>query len=124
MRLKQGLESSLAEIVNRISRFDKVVGVILFGSRARGEYDEFSDYDLIVLFPSREEMWKTWDSLFEETSRMKMNLHVIPQTIDELRSANPAFLEELYVHSRLLYAKYPFEAFIKSPQGNPHRLRL
>jgi predicted nucleotidyltransferase len=113
MRLKQGLESSLAEIVNRISRFDKVVGVILFGSRARGEYDEFSDYDLIVLFPSREEMWKTWDSLFEETSRMKMNLHVIPQTIDELREANPAFLEELYAHSKLLYAKYPFEAFIR-----------
>ncbi|MEM0118126.1 MAG: nucleotidyltransferase domain-containing protein [Conexivisphaerales archaeon] len=120
MKLEQEQGSILAEIVNTISSFKEVIGIILFGSRARGDYDEYSDYDVIVLFASKDDMWKEWDSLFEATSRMKINLHVIPQTIEELKSANPAFLEELNMHGRLLYAKYPFEAFFKQPQLKEH----
>jgi predicted nucleotidyltransferase len=43
MKLEQGQESILADIVNTFSRFEEVIGIILFGSRARGDHDEFSD---------------------------------------------------------------------------------
>lgn len=116
MKLEQGQESILAEIVSVFSGFEEVIGIILFGSRARGDYDEFSDYDLIVLFDGKEKMWKRWEALFEASGKMKVTLHLIPQTLDELRRANPAFLEELNEHGRLLYAKYPFEAFLMRPE--------
>ncbi len=116
MKSDQGQESTVAEIVNTFSRFEEVIGIILFGSRARGDYDEFSDYDLIVLFDSKEKMWKRWEALFEASSKMKVMLHLIPQTLEELKSANPAFLEELNEHARLLYAKYPFEASLRRPE--------
>ena len=35
-------------------KFQGVVGIVLFGSQARGDYDEFSDYDLLVLFENKQ----------------------------------------------------------------------
>ncbi|NOX62540.1 MAG: nucleotidyltransferase domain-containing protein [Chloroflexi bacterium] len=42
---------NLAEIVNRLVRGLHPERVYLFGSRARGEEDEHSDYDLLVVVP-------------------------------------------------------------------------
>jgi hypothetical protein len=40
-----------------------------------------------------------------------MNLHVIPQTLEELKAANPAFLEDLVKHGKILFARFPLEVF-------------
>lgn len=46
------LNNQVKEFLNQIrSRFgDNLVKVILYGSRARGDFDESSDYDLIMIF--------------------------------------------------------------------------
>jgi len=42
-----------------------------------------------------------------------MDLHAIPQTIQELENANPIFLDELAVHGKVLYARLPIEVFLR-----------
>ncbi|MEM2940142.1 MAG: nucleotidyltransferase domain-containing protein [Thermoproteota archaeon] len=39
-----------------MSLIREVITIILFGSFARGDYDEYSDYDLLVVFRNKESM--------------------------------------------------------------------
>jgi len=119
LRLKERHVLDLSKIVDVVSKIQGVVGVFLFGSLARGDYDEYSDYDLLVVFADNVMMWRNWDSLFEAVGRLKMNLHLIPETVEELKGANPAFLDDLFTHGKILFAKLPLEVFPK-----PLRLEL
>jgi len=85
-----------------LTRFQGVVGVFLFGSFARGDYDEFSDHDLLVIFEDKVSMWQSWDELFQAVGNLRMDLHVIPETLEEFEAANPVFLEELFKYGKVL----------------------
>jgi len=58
MKLEERHKLDLSRIVKKISRIHGVVGIFLFGSLARGDYDKYSDYDLLVLFEDKVLMWK------------------------------------------------------------------
>ena len=122
MRLKERHLSDLNNIVEVISRIHGIVGVFLFGSFARGDYDQYSDYDLLVIFQEKASMWQNWDALFQSVTSLNMNLHVIPETIEELKTANPVFLDELSKHGRILFAKFPLEVFSKPARLKPFSL--
>ena len=113
MSLKTRHISDLRAMVDAISRFKGVVGVLLFGSVARGDYDEYSDYDLLVIFEDKPSMWQCWDDLFMTTSTLGKNYHVIPETLEEFKRANPAFLEELSKYGKVLFARLPLEVFLR-----------
>jgi predicted nucleotidyltransferase len=120
--LKEKHVLDLSSVVDAISRIHGVVGVFLFGSFARGDYDEYSDYDLLVLFEDKASMWKKWDELFQSISSLRMSLHVIPETLEELRAANPVFQDELSKQGRVLFAKFPLEVFSKPARLKPFNL--
>jgi len=122
MRLKETHKLDLSKIISEISKIQAVTGVFLFGSLARGDYDEYSDYDLLVLFEDKISMWQNWDRLFQAVGNLKMNLHVIPQTLEELKTANAVFLNELFKYGKILYAKFPFEIFPKPLKLEPFHL--
>jgi len=109
MRLKERLRLDLSKIVDVVSKVQGVVGVFLFGSLARGDFDEFSDYDLLVVFEDKTVMWRKWDALFEAVGDLRLNLHVVPQALEELKVANPVFLDDLFKHGKVLFARFPFE---------------
>jgi len=111
LRLKERHVLDLSKIVDVVSRIEGVIGVFLFGSLARGDYDEFSDYDLLVVFEDKAVMWRNWDALFEAVGRLRMSLHVVPETVEELKSANPVFLDDLFRHGKFLFARLPLEVF-------------
>jgi predicted nucleotidyltransferase len=113
VNLKVNQVSDLNKIINVISKFDGVIGVLLFGSFARGDYDEYSDYDLLVIFEDRNSMWGCWDDLFQSVGSLKMNLHLIPETLEEFKNANPVFLEELSKHGKVVFARQPLEVSLK-----------
>jgi predicted nucleotidyltransferase len=113
MKLKEKHTSDLSKIVNAASKIQGVIGILLFGSLARGDYDEYSDYDLLVLFEDKTLMWRSWDELFQAVGDLKLNLHVIPETLEELRTANPVFLNELFKHGKVLFARLPLEVFLQ-----------
>ena len=112
MKLKEKHTSDLNEIVNTASKIQGVIGIILFGSIARGDYDEHSDYDILILFENKTLMWQSWDKLFQTVSDLKLNLHIIPETLEELKTANPIFLNELLKHAKTPFARSPLEVFL------------
>jgi predicted nucleotidyltransferase len=113
MKLKETQISDLSEIVNTVSKIQGVTGIILFGSLARGDYDEYSDYDLLVLFENKTSMWQNWDKLFQTVGDLNLNLHVIPETLEELKTTNLVFLNELFRHGKVLFARLPLEVFLQ-----------
>lgn len=119
MSLKAKHMLDLKRIVDVISRFQGVVGVFLFGSFARGDYDEFSDYDLLVVFEDKVSMWRSWDELFEAVGNLGMNLHVIPETLEEFKAANPVFLEELFKYGKVLFARLPLDVSLRPVRLKP-----
>jgi hypothetical protein len=56
-------------------------------------------------------MWRRWDELFKVGGEFDMNLHLIPKALDELREGSPVFLNEVFEHGKILYAKLPLEVF-------------
>jgi len=119
LRLKERHVLDLSKIVDVVSKIQGVIGVFLFGSLARGDYDEYSDYDLLVVFADKAVMWRSWDELFEAVSSLRMNLHVIPETVEELKGANPVFLDDLFRHGKALFARLPMEVFPKPLRLEP-----
>ncbi|KPV63416.1 MAG: Nucleotidyltransferase domain protein [Candidatus Bathyarchaeota archaeon BA2] len=106
MRSVGRLESSLSEIVNTVKTVDGVVGIILFGSVARGEADEGSDIDLLVLFEDEDKMrMNEW----EVTRRIPPNLFTqsICACASTLKMMNPVFLQSVLEEGLILYAQYP-----------------
>jgi predicted nucleotidyltransferase len=122
MNLEKEHMLDLSKVVDVLSKIHGVVGVILFGSLARGDFDEYSDYDLLVLFEDKTLMWKNWDELFQAVGSLKMNLHMVPETLEELNRANPVFLEELFNHGKVLFARIPLEVFSKPTRLAPFYL--
>jgi len=119
MRLKETHVSDLGEIVNAVSKIQGVIGILLFGSLARGDYDEYSDYDLLVLFEDKASMWQSWDELFQAVGLLRLNQHLIPETLEELKAANPVFLNELFNHGKVLFARFPLEVFLQPIRLEP-----
>lgn len=97
------------ELVDRLVPIPGMVAIILFGSVARKEADEYSDIDILILFKDKESLWKGWDAVFKKTGSMKFNVHAIPETIDEFSRANSVFVEQLKKDGKVLYAKWPFD---------------
>lgn len=105
--------------MDRIAPIPGVAGILLFGSVARGDADEYSDYDVLILFKDSASMRSGWDAVFSATGPMNLNIHAIPETLEELGSANPVFLRELEKHGRVLYAREPFRARIGHQLARP-----
>jgi hypothetical protein len=58
-------------------------------------------------------MWQRWTELFQAVGDLKLNLHVIPETLEELKVANPVFVNELFKHGKVLFAKMPLKVFLQ-----------
>jgi predicted nucleotidyltransferase len=113
MSLRGRLEYDLSRLVKVISRIEEVIGIILFGSYARGDYDEYSDYDILVIFKDKDSMWRRWDDLFKSVGELRLLIHLIPKSYDEFLNSERVFLDELYKQGIVLYAKYPFTTYLK-----------
>jgi len=92
--------------VNAIKTVDGVIGIILFGSAARGEADEGSDIDLLVLFENEDKMRR---NEWEVTRRIPSNLFTqsICACASTLERMNPVFLQSVLEDGLILYAQHP-----------------
>ncbi len=119
MRSAKDLESSLSEIVDAVKTVDGVIGIILFGSVARGDYDEGSDIDLLVIFKDEDTMRK---NEWEVTCRIPSD--IFAQSIcvcpSMLAGANPVFLQSVSEEGVILYMQYPFVLKLKSAGAAPY----
>jgi len=111
MQLRSEVKSDLSNLVKAVANVEGVVAVILFGSRARGDYDEYSDYDLLVIFEGEEVMWRNRRKLFENVGKLRLFTQVLARSIREFaEKTEPTFRQNVLEHGKLLYLCYPFEA--------------
>lgn len=111
MKLKSEQESNLNKLVEAIACIEGVVAIILFGSRATGNYDEYSDYDLLVIFQDEDTMWKNRRTLFENTGKLGLFTQVLARSIKEfMEKTEPTFRQSILEQGTLLYLRYPFKA--------------
>lgn len=73
----------IEEVARRIADTQGVIGVALFGSYARGDFDEGSDVDLLVVFRSRDELDRGMRRIHEVTARVDLFFQVVSMTSDE-----------------------------------------
>lgn len=113
------LESSLSKIVAAVKDVEGVVGIILFGSFARGEADEGSDIDLLVLFEDEDLMRKgEWEvTRLIPADVFAQSICACPSTLEEM---NPVFLQSVLEEGVILYMRHPFALRSRLTSISPH----
>lgn len=106
----------LAEAIKKLLGSIKVYAVILFGSRARGDFKPWSDYDLLIIADFKEKYLDRIGKILELLSDIPLNIEPHPYTIDEaiemLKRGNPTIVDALS-EGAVLYSKSEFEVLIK-----------
>lgn len=111
MNLRSELASDLDNLVNAITKADGVVAIILFGSRARGDYDEGSDYDLLVIFKDDEAMWGGREKLYREVGKLGLFTQILTRSVRELKEGTePTFLQNVLEQGIIVFLRHPFTA--------------
>lgn len=85
-RYHPALDSIFGEFLIAVKEKFAIEKVILFGSRARGDYKEYSDYDLIIV--SQDFGKLNWHARIEEVVKLwklDIDIDVLPYTYDEFK---------------------------------------
>lgn len=121
MRSEKQVESDFSELVDAVKMVEGVIGIILFGSAARGEADEGSDLDLLVFFEDEEKMrrgeWEVTRRVPPET--FAQSICLCPSTIAQ---TNPTFLESVLEEGIILYMQYPLTLKVHQANTEPSSL--
>lgn len=78
----------IAELGREIKKIAGVEAVVLFGSYARGDFDEGSDVDLLIVFRDRSSLEGGWRRATEITGERGIFVQLVTMTIDELKSSS------------------------------------
>ncbi len=107
-----GLEKTLQEVVSRLLRRYRVHAVILFGSRARGDWGPWSDIDLLVIADFDKPYLDRLAELLDLVADISEPLEFHPYTLDEaltmLRKLNPLIIDALW-EGKVLYSDEKFK---------------
>jgi len=99
----------LVEITNRLKKLDPEK-IILFGSAARGEYDGFSDVDLIVVYRTPKRFLDRLGELYSALGYgIPIDVDMLAYTPEEFASLleERAFVQDAVKEGVLLYEKQP-----------------
>lgn len=112
-------ETAIQTAVRRIvERFDPDK-VILFGSRARGDAREDSDYDLLIVGPSPKAPGKRTGDVYRALAARSISIDVLWWTqdeIDEWRDVRSHFINRALRDSKVLYEKDPGRSRSDAPE--------
>ena len=98
----------LSEMVRRIREAADPERIILFGSRARGDAREDSDFDLLVVRESNEPRYRRSATLFSRLSDLPVEVEVVvytPGEIAQWRNVPQAFITRAVREGKVLYER-------------------
>ena len=97
----------LREAVERLIKKLHVKVVILYGSRARGDWGPWSDYDLLIIGDFRERYLDRINKILETIADIPLPIEPHPYTLNEalkmLRHGNPLIIDALE-EGKILYS--------------------
>ena len=97
--MKPGEEEKLKKIVERLSEKYRIYAAILFGSRARGDWGPWSDYDLLIIADFEKPYLQRTAEISKELVDIDIPVEVHPYTLKEaeemLKKANPLIVDAL-----------------------------
>lgn len=107
----------LSEVVKLLRRELEVKAIILFGSRARGDWGPWSDYDLLILADFKERYLDRIKRVLNVIRGISLPVEPHPYTLNEalgmLRKGNPLIVDALE-EGRVLYATEDLEELLKA----------
>jgi predicted nucleotidyltransferase len=117
--LQSQVYEEIERVVNKIKKIKGTIGVVLFGSFARGDYDEGSDIDLLVVFKNKKDLDKGLKEIYETTVSSDLFFQVIGLTLEELKKS--PLLETALREGKIYYVKQEAEKLL-TPTRKPYAL--
>jgi len=110
------VSEELQEVVERLKQVLRVRAVILFGSRARGDWGPWSDYDLLIVADFDEPYLERIKRVLDILADVKLPIEPHPYTLEEamnmLQRGNPLIVDALE-EGIVLYREPEFEKIEK-----------
>jgi len=103
-------DSTLNEIIRRILKKVNARKIILFGSRARGNYTEESDYDLLVICDDFIDIKKLSKEIYSQFIGINKGIDVIirpEKYISENKSNLNSFIGNIINEGEVIFHKTP-----------------
>jgi predicted nucleotidyltransferase len=117
--LQSQVYKEIEHTVNKIKKIEGTIGVILFGSYSRGDYDEGSDIDLLVVFKDKTELTDGLKEIYKTTAESNLFFQVIGLTIEELK--NSPLFESTLRDGKIYYADEDVKKLL-TPAHKPYAL--
>lgn len=117
MRLK--VYEEIEQIADETKRVDGVIGVVLFGSYSRGDYEEGSDIDLLVIFRNKKRLKDHLRDIYKITSESNLFIQAIGLTLKELMSS--PLLQCVLREGKIYYADEDVKRVL-TPMHRPYAL--
>lgn len=112
----KGNDDILENVVKYLVEKLDIKAIILFGSRARGDYTPWSDYDLLIIGDFKENYLDRIKVLLEMIGNVPMDIEPHPYTLKEalemLRKGNPMIVDALE-DGRPLYSTMDIDILMK-----------
>lgn len=123
----QRLQTALDAVVCGLRAEPDVLGLLVFGSYARGDFSRKSDVDLLVLFPGRAQRERspvaarvrTLISEAEATHRLPMHLAPLLAGVEDRATITPALLHDLWRDGVALYVETAALALLRPNAMTP-----
>jgi len=117
--LQSQVYKKIEHVANKIKEIKGIIGIVLFGSYSRGDYDEGSDIDLLIVFKNKKDLNKSLKKIYKTTAKTDLFFQVIGLTLDELK--NSPLLETALREGKIYYAKQDAEKLL-TPTHKPYAL--
>ena len=105
--------------VNKIKEIKGTVSIVLFGSFSRGDYDEGSDIDLLVVFKNKKDLDRGLNEIYNTTAKSDIFFQVIGLTLEEMKKS--PLLETVLREGKIYYIKQDAEKLL-TPTRKPYAL--
>ena len=109
----------IEHVVGKMKEVEGVIGVVLFGSYSRGDFDEGSDVDLLVVFKDKGSLDKGLKEIYEATSKSDLFSQVVGLTFDELQTSS--LLESALRDGKMYHANEDVKKLL-TPRHKPYAL--
>lgn len=117
--MRSDVYEEVGRVASRMKEVEGTIGVVLFGSYSRGDYDEGSDVDLLVVFKDKGTLNKGSKEIYRAASESDLFLQVISLTFDELKGSS--LLGSVLQDGKICYANEDIRKLL-TPVHKPYAL--